>query len=802
MKFTWNWLGDFVDLDGLDPLAVADRFTLTVAELEGVERVGLGLAGVRTARIAGLDAHPSEPRWQVVTLDLGGREVRCVSGAPNLVAGAVVPVALPGCELPGGGKVAAREMRGLTSEAVVLSEAEMGLSDDHSGVLILPPDTRVGAPLPEAVPGVEDVVFEVDNKAITHRPDLWGHWGIAREVAAMTGRTLKPLDESFPQGEADSLRVEVDDPADCPRYLAMGYAGVRVGPSPFWIARRLRLCGMRPIRNVVDLTNYVMLAVGEPVHAFDRREVRGDVIRVRRAAPGEPFRTLDGQDHVLCEEDLLIADAGRGIALAGVMGGADSGVADDTTDVVLECATFHPGRIRKTSVRHGIRTESSARFEKSLDPHLPPRAMALFTRMLAEVSPGAAPSSRLYDVASFPRGTPRIALDPALVSRRLGVEVPAERTTAILRSLGFTVHAGPDGVLDVQVPSYRATRDVSIPEDLIEEVGRVVGYDRIPPVPPPVVEGLVPRDPMRTLIRRVRRLLAFAGGLDEVMTYSFPSEPLLARLGLDPGPSIRLRNTLSADHQRLRTEIAPNLLGALERNATHAPAFGLFEVGRVFHPEPGADGLPHQPRHVGMLLYDRGAASPEAATAVFRRMKGLVTFLLDRLDLQAASADRAPEPPRPWAHPHRAVAVTASGRDIGVLAAVHPAVTGALGCPGTAVIAEVDLDAVLEVPRRTRVFEPIPRFPSIQADLSFVLAEDARAGDLVPMIREQAGATLAGVEFVTEYRGPPIPAGHRSVTFRMTFQAPDRTLSDAEVRDAVARVVGAARAAGVAIREA
>ncbi len=801
MTFTWNWLKDFADLDGLDPLAVADRFTLTVAELEGVERVGEGLDDVRTARVASLEPHPAEPRWCVVALDLGGHEVRCVSGAPNLGTGVIVPVALPGARLPGGVTVQAREMRGVASEAVVLSEAEMGLSDDHSGVLILPPETPVGVPLPDAVP-IEDVVFEVDNKAITHRPDLWGHWGIAREVAAMTGRALRDPPESFPEGRGPPLRVVVDDPEDCPRYMAMAYVGVRVVPSPFWVARRLRLCGMRPISNVVDLTNYVMLAVGEPVHAFDRRQIRGDEIRVRRALPGEPFRTLDGQDHSLCQEDLLIADAERGIALAGVMGGEDSGIADDTTDVVLECATFHPGRIRKTSVRHGIRTESSARFEKSLDPRLPLTAMALFTRMLPDVSPGAAPSTRVADAAAFPRDLPRIRLDPGAVSRRLGVEVSGERTTAILGSLGFAIERAPEGVLDVRVPSHRATRDVSIPEDLIEEVGRVVGYDRIPPVAPPVVEGLVPRDPMRALVRQVRHLLAFACGLDEVMTYSFPSESLLARLRLDPGPSIRLRNTLSADHQRLRTEIAHNLLGALERNATQLSSFGLFEVGRVFRPDPGPDGLPSQPRHAAWLLYERTAASLDASNALFRRGKGIVAFLLDRLDLSGVSADAPPSSVPPWAHPKRVVAVTASGMEVGVLAGVHPAVMGTLGCPGAAVVTEVDLDRVLESPRRTRCFTPVPRFPAIQADLSFVLDEDARAGDLLPVVREQAGETLAGVEFVTEYRGPPLPAGQRSVTFRLTFQAPDRTLADAGVRDAVARVIAAARAAGIGIREA
>ncbi len=800
MKFTWNWLQDFVDLQGVDPFAIADRFTLTVAELEGVERVGEGLHEVRTARIASLDPHPAEPRWQVVTLDLGGPKAQCVSGAPNLAMGAMVPVALPGTRLPGGVTVQARDMRGVRSEAVVLSEAEMGLSDDHSGVLVLPPDAPVGVPLPQVLP-VEDVVFQVDNKAITHRPDLWGHWGIAREVAAMTGRPLRDPPDTFPQGPGAPLRVVVDDPDDCPRYMAMAYSGVRIAPSPFWIARRLRLCGMRPISNVVDLTNFVMLAVGEPVHAFDRRQIRGDLIRVRRARPGEPFRTLDGQDHALDPDDLLIADAERGIALAGVMGGEDSGIADDTTDVVLECATFHPGRVRKTSVRHATRTESSARFEKGLDPRLPPRAMALFTRMLGEVSPGAGPATRVADAATFPSDLPRIRLDPATVSRRLGVEVSAHRTTEILASLGFGVAQGPDGALDIQVPSHRATRDISIPEDLIEEVGRIVGYDRIPPVPPPVIEGLVPRDPMRVLARQVRHLLAFACGLDEVMTYSFASESLLARLGLDPGPSLRLRNTLSADHVRLRTEVAHNLLAALQRNATQFSSFGLFEVGRVFRPDPGPDGLPSQPRHVAVLLYDKAAATRETSNALFRRGKGIVEFLLDRLEVAAVSADMPPRSPPAWAHPNRCVGVTASGQEVGVLAGVHPGVMAALDCAGAAVIAELDLECILGAPRAERRFRPIPRFPAIQADLSFVIAEDARSGDLVSLIREHAGATLGRVEFVTEYRGPPLAAGQRSVTFRLTFQAPDRTLADAEVREAVEKVISVARAAGIGIRE-
>lgn len=800
MKFLWSWLLEFADLGGLDPLEVADRFTLTIAELEGVQRVGTGLREVKTARISALDPHPHNERWQVVTLDMGGREVRAVSGAPNLVLGAIVPVALPGCVLPGGVEVRAREMLGVQSEAVLLSEAEMGLSDDHSGVLTLPRETPLGEALPDAVPGVEDFVFDVDNKAITHRPDLWGHEGIAREVAAMTGRTFRPLDEEFPQGEADPVLVVVDNPLDCPRYMALGYSGVRISPSPFRLTRRVRLCGMRPINNVVDLTNYVMLALGEPVHAFDRRRIHGNQIRVRRANPGEPFRTLDGQDRILTREDLLIADADRGIALAGVMGGEESGIADDTTEVVLECATFHPGLIRKTAVRHGLRTESSSRFEKSLDPRLPPKAMALFTRMLPLVSPGAAPSTRVADVADFPRDLPRIRLDPRVVSRRLGTEVPTAKTISILRSLEFTVTSATDGTLEVQVPSHRATRDISIPEDLIEEVGRVVGYDRIPPLPPPVVETLVPRDPMRVLVRRVRHLLALACGLDEVMTYSFPSEPFLKRTGLDPGPSLWLRNTLSADHARLRTELAHNLLAAMERNAQHTPAFGIFEVGRVFYPERGPDGLPRQPRHVAILLYDRASTSLENANLLFRRAKGIIAFLLQRLDIKTFCLDEPPSRAPAWAHPNRAVTLRVAGRDLGILAAIHPAVLQALDCPGSGAIAEVDLDLLLDAPHQAPAFTPIPRFPSIQADLSFVIGEDARVGDLIPLISTNAGEWLASVEFITEYRGSPIPEGQRSVTFRLTFQASERTLSDEEVRASVARIIEAAREAGVSLR--
>ena len=800
MKFSWNWLSDYVDLSSADPDSVARRFTLTVAELEGVERTGQGLRDVRVGRVAAVEPHPDADKLVVVELDLGDSRVRGVSGAPNLAVGLVTPVALPGCVLPGGNEVKAVEIRGVRSEAVVLSEREAGLSDDHTGVMELPADTQPGGSFPAVLP-VEDVVFDVDNKSITHRPDLWGHHGVAREVAAMLGLRLKPLEDSFPSARDDSLEVLVDDPKDCPRYMAMCYSGVKVGPSPFWLSQRLRAVGMRPISNVVDLSNFVMLAVGEPTHAFDRRHVAGDSIRVRRAEEGERFTTLDGVEHLLNPGDLLIADANGGIALAGVMGGENSEISDDTTDVVLECATFHPGLVRKTSVRNGIRTESSARFEKSLDPRLPPKAMALFTRMLQEVCPEATPSSRVFDVAGYPREPVHIRLDPRYVTRRLGVDVAPDTTRTILESLEFEVKDTADGLFDVKVPSFRATRDVSIPEDLVEEVGRVIGYDKVPPIAPLAPVSFVPCDPVRSLAARVRNVLSHSCGLDEVLTYSFDSRETLQKIGYDPEEPLTLKNVISTDMETMRTDLAPNLLGAVSRNANRFDEFGIYEVGRVFSARQDVSGIPIQRQHLGVALYDRTAREADDAGHLFRRLKGMLQLLGRRLDLEEVKVSYPREVDRPWMHPRRTVSVDVGDTCIGSCGGVHPGTVKGLDFLGTVVIAEIDLDTVLGLATKDRKYAPVPRFPSVQSDVSFVVEEEAPAGSLEELVRAHAGEHLTDVDVVAVYSGPPIPDGQKSLSFRMTFMAPDRTLSEDEVKFCVDRVVEAAGELGASIRK-
>lgn len=795
MRFSWNWISDFVDLEGLPVQAVADRFTMTVAELEAVHHVGAGLEAVRVARIAALRPHPAAERLQVVDLDLGDRRVTGVSGAPNLAEGVLVPVALPGTTLPGGAEVRAVDLRGVRSEAVLLSEREMGLSDDHSGVLILPEGTPLGASLPAVLP-VEDHVFEVDNKSLTHRPDLWGHLGLAREIAAMLGRPLRVPTWNPAEGPEDPIPVEVQDLEDCPRYMAQAYGGVRVLQSPFFVQRRLRAVGLRPINQVVDATNYVMLALGEPVHAFDRRRLHGGGIVVRRARPGEVLRLLDGRELRLVAEDLVIADRERPVALAGVMGGEESGIADDTTEVVLECATFHPARIRRAALRHGVRTDSSARFEKSLDPNLPPMAMGLFWELLSRWTPGARVRSRPADLRAAPREPLRITLDPAFVSRRLGVEVPPDRTRSILEHLGFDI-AHQDGRFQVTVPSWRATKDVSIPEDLLEEVGRVIGYDQVPPAAPlaPVVR--VPRQPRRVMARQIRHLLTAAGGLDEVMTYSFDSNELLSRLGVSYDDRLGVENPISQDFTHLRFSLLPNLLGVLERNFGRFPEAGVFEIGRVFRGTLDGEGIPIQATHLGLVLWRKTGKDAEAPALAYRRMKGILQHLFQDLGVGDPDLDSEWTGSRwPFMHPVSFGDVRVAGRSAGSFGLVHPATLATLDVKGVVAVAEVNLEVLLEAPRSRRAFQAISRQPAITADLSLVARRDLPYGALARAVEAGAGPFRVASELVGIYEGSPIPEGCRSITFRLTFQAPDRTLEETEVRQAMEAVVEEARKIG------
>lgn len=601
MQVSWKWLSRWVDTSGVDPLAFAQQFTCTVAEIDAVHRWGFGLREVLVADVVAVAPHPNADKLRLATVDLGGRRVQVVCGAPDLRVGLRVPFVPPGVTLPSGITVRDGEVRGVSSPGMLASEADLGLSDDHAGLLALDGvDAPAGTPLPDAVE-LEDVLYEVDNKSITHRPDLWGQYGMAREVAAMLDRPLQPLDTAVAVGQGAPLDVQVQTPL-CPRYVCARIDGVRVAPSPVSQRLLLRRLGVRPISNVVDATNLVMLETGNPLHAFDARHVRGGQIRVRHAAAGEQIATLDGQVRTLVTSDLVIADGQGPVALAGVMGGGDSEIRADTETVVLEAAAFDAATVRKTAMRLGMRTESSARFEKALDPTLAGVAARRFLQTLLGLSAGARVASDLLDVGAFVSAPPPprvIATSASYLRARLGLDPAAlddAWMVACLQRLGFAVQVQGDQ-LAVTVPSWRATKDIRHAEDLVEELGRHYGYQRIPSAAPLIAARPPYTPPHKRAERQIRAALVLQRGLTEVLLYGFDHEGHRARLGLHEGglPRTGVRNTLSSEHSALRRNLGPNLIAAVEQNllrgdGREAPREGLqvalFELGRVFVPVP------------------------------------------------------------------------------------------------------------------------------------------------------------------------------------------------------------------------
>ncbi len=788
MKLSWHWLGMHLDLAGLSAKELSGRFTMSVAELDGVEEVGAGTDKVVVGRIVESAAHPQADKLAVLKVDVGEAAPRTlVSGAPNVKVGLLVPVALPGAVLPAG-PVEARDFRGVFSDGVGCSERDLGLSDDHSGLLELPTDTRPGTPMQDLVP-LHDFIWELDNKSITHRPDLWNHRGIAREIAALAGRSLKPLPLADLSSSGPAIPVKVDDPSVCPRYFAVGFGGIVPGPAPLWMRTLLYRVGTRPISNVVDLTNFVMMDVGNPLHAFDRRRISGP-IRVRNANPGETMKTLDGQDRALLPNDLLITDDNGGIALAGVMGGADSEIAGDTTQIILESACFRAATIRKTSARLGLRSDSSMRFEKALDQTLPQTAARRFAVLLGQLCPSAHQNTAFTDVAAPLPAPTVIAITGQFVNRKLGTALTVQRMAEILRALAFEVALDGDA-MQVTVPVFRATRDISIPEDLVEEIGRVVGYDNITPVPPLAAVEPPIRPLPRLLERHLRHFLARDCAAQEVMLYSFDSLAWCKTIGHSLEGSLRLRNCISADMPTMRRSLMPNLLAAGQRNQSNYDDQRFFETGRVFFaPQPG-DEIPPQERHLGFLaLEKRGDAA-----SLFRRTRGTLEALLESLKRGTFTlTPAAPLANEPWTVAGRLLEVKhQSGAVLGRLGQVNPFLMSEGKLRGVGVFFELNTDPLLAIPEGRGRWKPSPRFPRISYDLSFVLAKAVPYGDVAQTVSQAAGEFLTELELVAVYEGKPIPADSRSLSFRLVFGDDNRTLRDDEVRPAVEAVVEAVK---------
>jgi phenylalanyl-tRNA synthetase beta chain len=766
VKVPLTWLREYVPFSA-SPAELAERLTLSSAEVERIAWRGVpdqdgNLGLYRVGRVLEADKHPNADRLQLCRVDVGEGDARqIVCGAWNFSAGATVAVALPGAVLRDGRTLERAQLRGTVSDGMILSEHELELGTDHTGILVLPEPLEPGTPLAEVIPLGEPVL---ELEVFPNRPDLLSVYGMAREVAALYETEL-----ASPPGEDPGLSgnetpdIQIEDLEGCPRYIGRLFRNVRIGPSPPWLKARLVGGGMRPISNIVDVTNYVMLALGNPLHAFDADKIGGGRIVVRRARKGEELRTLDGTLRRLDASDLVIADAERPIAFAGVMGGLESEVGQEATSILLEAANFEPVRILKTSERHALRTEGSNRWEKGVDPHLAPQAAALATELIVSLTGGEWVGD--VDVKGKLPESPVARLRSERTSKLLGLEVPAETQRGILERLGFAV----EDDWSVTVPTWRA-RDVTREIDLVEEIARIHGLEKVP-FTLPLRSAMFGR---LTKPQRLRRLVE-----DTLAGVGFAEAYTSALVRDDPHPeAIRLPDPLTADQAVLRTTLLGGLVDAARRNAEHGnEGIALFEVARVYlppAPEPRT-GSPSVPS--GEVLPEERLRAAGITEGGYFRAKGAVEVLHAALGVEPRF-ERAHEP---FLHPGKAARVGA-----GWVGELHPeTLEGSWGA------FELDLEALFAAVPERAVYDDVITFPAVHQDLAFVVAEDVPAGDLVAAAREAAGPELREGKVFDEYRGGQIPAGKKSIAFRVSFQSPERTLSDDDARALRDRIAAA-----------
>ena len=784
MKFSYGWIRELVPDLNTEPVELERLITLKTAECEGIEPVRAHFASVVAARILSVAPMP-KGKNQAVTVDVGsGKEVTVVCGAPNVSVGMLAPWVPPGTQLRDR-TIGRAAIEGVESEGMLASAAELGLTRDHSGLIELH-NVAPGERLPKLHP---DWIIEIDNKSLTHRPDLWGHYGMAREVAAITGKPLTdPVNPAvLPHREA-AIRVEVADTSLCPRYSALVVGNVKVSPSPLPMQARLESVDLNSINNVVDVTNYVLGELPQPMHAFDADKLAGNTISVRRARDGEHLSALDGETYRLTKDDLVIADAAGPIALAGVIGGAESAISETTTRIVLESANFEASGIRATSARHKLRTDASVRFEKSLDPENTIRGLARAVELLAEVCPDAQPVGGIADVRGpLPHSEP-IALPIDFVVRKLGKQLSEEDVSAILSSLGFGVGQTAPGLLTVTVPTWRATKDIGLKDDLVEEVGRMVGYGEIVPVPPLVQSVVPPSNPMHLFLRRLRSGLADQG-FSEVYNYSFITAADAERFHVSLADQIGVRNPIASEWTHLRSSLLPGLFKNIMANVRHYSEFRLFEIGNEIHPASGS-AMPEEVTHLAAVLYD--AHGDEQS---FFELKRALECVFSSARLTGAKEVK------PYEHPSRAAEVYWRDTLIGRFFELHPSLLAAEGIEGRAVFFDVDLQLALRLAagRQTK-YKPLRKYPTSGFDLSVVARTKTPVGVIEEQLSRLAGSSLAGIDFIRQYDGPPLLEEQKSVSYHLEIGATDHTLTSEEVSAVREHMVRGMLAEGFEIR--
>lgn len=778
-----KWLAEFVD-HGMGATDLAHALTMSGLEVEGIIKRHQGLDPVVVAKVIKVEPHPDADRLQLATVNQGDGQQTVVCGAPNVREGLVTALALPGAVVGDGMKVKKAKIRGVVSEGMLASERELGISNDHSGIVELDHDLIPGTPLVQAL-NLETEVLEIG--VTPNRGDALSILGVARDVSAITGRPLTmPPVEPPTSGEAIDTQaaVDIEAPEACPRYAARMVRGLKIGPSPLWLADRLTACGVRPISNVVDVTNYVLMEMGQPLHAFDFETLAQGRIIVRNAEAGEKFTTLDGVERELSDRMLLICDGEKPVGLAGVMGGLNSEVEDSTSEVLIEAAFFEPLGIRRTSKRLGLSTEASFRFERTIDQEGCLRAANRSALLMVQLAGGAVAPGAI-DVHPLPHQRLTITCSASRIAAYLGVEVDQAGVLDSMARLGIEAQAGDDDdSVVVRPPAFRP--DLERPVDISEEVARLIGFDKIPTTNPKVELTAKPR-PADHILRNQARDLMAAAGFDEALNFSFahPADADHLRLAEDDTLRrvIKLLNPLSEEQSVLRTSLLPGLLTSVRRNlGFRVPDVALFEIGRVFWAR-GQDELPAEPMRLSAVLC--GLAQPASwwggeQPASLAHMRGAAAYLLQGLGLGEGEFSAAESAPN-WLEPHTCLEVKIQGKSLGLAGQVHAAVAGSYDVDRPVFYLELDLDRITAQSGQAKAFRSLGRYPGITLDVAMVVDDAVEAGEVIDAASAKT-KWLQGVILFDVYSGKPLAKGAKSLGLRFDYRDDERTLTEEEVQ--------------------
>lgn len=785
MFLSMNWISDFVDFTGLDKVELIHKFSLSTAEVENeIFFKGSDISGIVCAEIKSVEPHPDSKKLHLLKVDAGEDElIDVVCGAPNVKVGLKTAFAKVGAKI-GDVTISPRKLAGYTSNGMCCSESEIGISDDNSGIMEITDDIPNGTDL-KTVYEIEDIIFEVDNKSLTNRPDLWGHYGIAREFAALAGRELKPL-ETVDLSKYDALPkvdMKIED-ALCQRYSCLQVENINTTVSPVNMRIRLYYCGMRAINFLADLTNYLMLEMGQPMHAFDSRKV--EKIRIKRFDTPFTFQTLDGVKRHIDENTLMICNGDTPVAIAGIMGGLDSEIVDDTTTLTLESATFNAVSIRKSTVRLSHRTDASMRYEKCLDPEMTVPAIARFVKLLTDTDSGVHVVSSLTDEQAFQYDKVKLDFDKKFVDRYTGIEIDNDTIVKTLTSLGFKVEFD-NGNFSVIVPSWRATKDVTIKADIIEEITRIYGYDNFDVHTANAPLYPVRADVEKTVEDKIKDILVKRFSLHEVHSYVWAYYDEYKSLGIETEDNIKLVNATNPNIETIRKSIIPTQLCQIKSNTSYGTDFGVFEIGRIVN-GLNDDNLCNERKKLAVTLYSK----TKSIETLYFELRNMLAVVADDIKHKPLSFNKL-EAKHSYQHPRNLNAVICDGVEIGEIGLIHPVISKKVDKKASIVYAEIDVESFAKIENASISYEEPSKYPEMEIDLSFV---SDKFEPIAKAIEAAKCSLIKKVKVVDTYN----EENSKSITTRITFSHPEKTLTREEVMAVADGVIDALKAAGIPLK--